>query len=154
MRSALSCLARLGVLLAALLAAPVVPAAEDAPSAGDPAWLFVVQGTVTAIDAAAMELAADRNVVAFTERPARQARVLVLADFIASTWGEGGDFRSDPPNASLIDETTGQIGIITMIDAIVVDGTLGFRFIAIEGGLPEVGDRVALTIDVVHPTQY
>lgn len=145
--------ARVGVVLAALLAVPLAPAAQDAPGE-DPAWLLVVQGTVTAVGAATMELAADRNVVAFTERPARQARLMILADLVASTWGEGSDFRNDPPNASLIDETTGQIGIITMIDATLVDGTLGFRFVALEGALPNVGDRVALTIDVVHPTQY
>jgi hypothetical protein len=126
----------------------MLPAAQDAPSE-DAAWLFVVQGTVTAIDSAGMELAADRNVVAFTDRPARQARLLVLADFVASAWGEGGDFRRDPPNASLIDETTGQIGVITMIDAVLIGGTLGFKFVTIEGTLPKVGDRIALTIDVV-----
>ena len=153
MQPAIAYLARVGLVLAAMLVVPVLPAAQDAPSE-DAAWLFVVQGTVTAIDSAAMELAADRNAVAFTNRPARQARLLVLADFIASTWSEGGDFRRDPPNASLIDETTGQIGVITMIDAVLADGRLGFRFVPIEGTLPEVGDRIALTIDVVHPTQY
>jgi hypothetical protein len=153
MQPAIACLARVGLVLTAMLAAPALPAAEDAPSE-DAAWLFVVQGTVTAIDSAAMELAADRNAVAFTNRPARQARLLVLSDFIASTWSEGGDFRRDPPNASLIDETTGQIGVITMIDAVLADGTLGFGFVTIEGTLPKVGDRIALTIDVVHPTQY
>jgi hypothetical protein len=153
MQPAIAYLTRVGLVLAAMLVAPVVPAARDAPS-DDAAWLFVVQGTVTAIDSARMKLAADRNVVAFTDRPARQARLLVLSEFVASAWGESGDFRGDPPNASLIDETTGQIGVITMIDAMIMDGMLGFGFIAIEGGLPAVGDRVALTIDVMHPTQY
>jgi hypothetical protein len=153
MKPALLYLSRLGIVIATMLAVPMIPAAHGEPAEG-PAWLFVVQGTVTAIDGAGMELAADRNVVAFTDRPARQTRLLVLADFVASVWGEGGDFRLDPPNASLIDEATGEIGVITMIDAVVIDGTLGFKFIRIEGALPKVGDRIALTIDVVHPTQY
>ena len=153
MQPAIAYLARVGLVLAAMLVAPVLPAAQDT-SPEDAAWLFVVQGTVTAIDSAAMELAADRNAVAFTNRPARQARLLVLSDFIASTWSEGGDFRRDPPNASLIDETTGQIGVITMIDAVLTDGTLGFKFVAIEGTRELTADHLPRIAAIVTAIEF
>jgi hypothetical protein len=146
-------LIRIIIAFAAMLAAPRPTVAQDVPP-HDAGWLFVVQGTVTAIDGTEMALAPDRNVVAFTERPARQAQLLVLADFVASAWGEGGDFRRDPPNASLVDENKGRIGVITMTDATFRGGTLRLEFVGINGALPETGDRIALTIDPMHPTQF
>jgi hypothetical protein len=141
------------LLLAAALAVATPAAAQDRPSS-DEAWLFVVQGTVTAIRSGAMALDADRTVVAFTERPDRRARLLPLVEFVASAWAEGGDFRTEPPNASLVDETAGGIGIVTLTSAALSDRTLTLGFVAIEGALPAAGDRIALTIDVMHPTQY
>jgi hypothetical protein len=146
-------LTRVSIVIAAMLATFSNTAAED-ETESDPGWLFVAQGTVLAINSADIVLAADPKVVAFTERPARQAQVIALADLVASAWGEGGDFRRDPPNASLIDENNGHIGIVTMTTATVDGGTLEFGYVMVDGSLPELGDRIALTIDVMHPTQY
>lgn len=129
----------------ALLAVSVVTPAPARDQAGT-VWLFVLQGEVTEISDSTMILRPDPRVVAFTDRPNRQVR---LADLraVASAWGEGATFDTDPPNASLVDETDGDIGIIEIIDLSVDADGVTATFRRLEGALPAVGDRIALTID-------
>ena len=75
---------------------------------------------------------------------ARTARLIDLQS-VVSTWDDA--FADDPPNASLVDEDDGGIGVIE-IRRLTEDGTgLVFEFEILEGRLPSIGDRIAVTID-------
>ena len=128
------------------------------PASGQPAeqpgWLFIVEGQVVAAEGGRLAIDAGASALAFTDRPSRLVQFIDLAAFIADAWGPAGDFRRDPPNASLVDETRGTIGVIEITDAGWEDGITTINFVILEGTLPTAGDRVALTIDVMHPTQY
>jgi len=131
-----------GLAFLAMLA--VAPA--TAQNSGEQDWLFVLQGKVTEISDTAMSLRPDSQVVAFTDRPKRLAR-LIDVPTLALAWADGGPAKAAPPNASLVNEVDGEIGVIEIGnlagDAAVV--TVAFR--RLEGSVPAVGDRVALTID-------
>jgi hypothetical protein len=131
------------VILVLLLPAQAQEAAERPTS-----WLLVIQGEVTAIGDGTMSLAAEPKIVAFTDRPERRTALLDLAKEVASLWGEGGAFAAVPPNASVVNETEGVIGIVELASAVIEGGLLRLDFVSLEGALPTVGDVIALTVDM------
>jgi hypothetical protein len=92
-------------------------------------------------------MAAGDRALAFSERPERAVRFVDLAGLVAEAWAEGGDFRQDPPNASLIDVDEGIVGIIEVTAASYDRGLMSMTFVRLEGGVPAKGSRIALTID-------
>lgn len=134
-------------LLAVLAVAPA--AAQDATQD----WLFVLQGQLTEISDTALSLRPDPQVIAFTDRPQRLAR-LTDVPTLALAWGEGEPAKADPPNASLVNEADGEIGVIEITDLAGDAGDVTVTFRRLEGTLPAVGDRIALTIDGLGSFDY
>ncbi len=124
--------------------------AADTAQAADTAaasWLFVLQGEVTAVADGTLTMSVPHSVVAFTDRPERQTQLMNVAAFVDVAWAEDADFRSNPPNASLIDEANRQIDVVE-IQGMTLDGdVLTVTYRELNGGTPAVGDFVALTID-------
>lgn len=133
------------VLLAFVLFAGNFANAQSA--ADEPTWLLVLQGEVTGVSEQQLVLRASPRALLFTDRPARQVRFADAASFVDKAWGPGGDFEQDPPNAALVGESDGSIGIIEIEDASWEGAELTLSAILLEGAWPEVGDQVALTID-------
>ncbi len=145
---ALTKLKRLVGILAILATAFISSAVAQQNEAGSPSWLIVVQGDVAGVGSGTIALAAAQRAIAFSDRPDRFVRIIDLETFVATAWDEGGDFRIDPPNASLIDEANDTIGVIE-IEAASFDGAaLTMSFTLLEGALPAPGDHIALTIDM------
>jgi hypothetical protein len=118
--------------------------AQEAPKQ----WLFVLQGTLTSISDKTMSLRPDPGIVAFTDRPNRIARVIGVAALVADfSEGDGDGFNNDPPNASLVSEADGEIGVIEIITFSGDEAGVEMTFSLLGGGLPAVGDRIAITID-------
>ena len=138
---------RLGLRLAlAFLVVPFLFVRSEAQPE-DPEWLYVIQGTVTDIAADRLVLDAGQTAVAFTDRPERQVAFVSLEELTAQAWGEDGTYRSDPPNAALVDESGETVAVITIVDASVVDGVLVLAIAPLQGELPEIGDVIALVLD-------
>ncbi|MCW5715576.1 MAG: hypothetical protein KIT43_13785 [Bauldia sp.] len=138
---------RFGLVVGAAVAATVLASPSFAQDDAPPSWLFVLQGIVTEVADGRIALAPDPKTVAFTDRPARQIVLLETVEFIAAAWAEGGDFRALPPNASIVDEDAGTIGVVEIFNAVLSEGAVVFDFRSLIGFLPLAGDRVALTID-------
>lgn len=127
-------------------------AAEDTAQVADNAeasWLFVIQGEVTAIADGTLTMSVPHSVVAFTDRPERQTQLMGVGAFVDGAWAEGGAFRSDPPNASLIDEANRQIDVVEILGMVLDGDSLTVTYRELNGGAPVVGDFVALTIDAI-----
>lgn len=135
---------RVAGCLALLAIFAVTPATAQDPAEQD--WLFVLQGSLTQISDTMLSLRADPQVVAFTDRPKRLARLMDVPT-LASAWVEGGPAKTAPPNASLVDEADGEIGVIEISDLSGDSEDVTVKFKRLEGTLPAVGDRIALTID-------
>lgn len=120
---------------------------------GEKDWLFVLQGRLTAVSDAALSLRPDPQVIAFTDRPRRLARLSGAAT-LALAWGEGGPAKADPPNASLVNEADGELGVIEITDLSGDAEGMTVTFRRLEGTLPAVGDRIALTIDGLGAFDY
>lgn len=131
--------------LSLLVAAAVAPGRAQAP-VGEPTWLVIAQGRVVEAGPQTLVIEAAPRGIAFTDRPAREVRLLDLAAFVAAAWGEGGDFRADPPNASLLTDA-GAIAVIEITAAAFDAGRLTLTVTFLEGAPPPVGDHVGITID-------
>ncbi len=138
----------IGLMAGFVMVALLLPARAQDTAGPSTSWLLVMQGEVTAIEAGMMTLAVAPRIVAFTDRPERRTALLDLETEVARLWGEGGDFVASPPNASLIDESKGLIGVVEITGAAAENGQLRLEFVSLEGTLPAVGDAVALTIDM------
>jgi hypothetical protein len=145
-RRSWSCLVAIGSLFLASVAGPAQAADAEAGASGG-AWLYVVQGDVTEVFDTRLAITAGDRVLAFSERPMRAVRFVDLAGLVAEAWGEGGDFRQDPPNASLIDVDDGVVGVVEITDASHDNGLMVMTVVRLEGSLPAKGSRIALTID-------
>jgi len=132
-----------GLLLAMTIALPVQAQESDA----EVNWLMVVQGRVTDVAGEQMVLGVRPSAIVFSDRPERLVGMLDLAGFTASAWGEDGALKSDPPNASVINETDGSIAIIVVSDMSYADGVLTITFELLSGDAPSVGDELGITID-------
>jgi hypothetical protein len=130
------------VVLVALGTSPPVVAQET-----EPGWLAVIRGTVVNATEARLTVAADSVVVAFNDRPGRRIALVDLGAFVASAWGEGGAFRVDPPNASLVDETDGEIGVVEIVNAALSGGLLSLDLVILDGLLPAPARTIAITLD-------
>lgn len=137
----LKCVA-VGLALLAMFAA--TPAAAQDSAVVD--WLFVLRGELTQTSDTMMSLCPDPQVVAFTDRPKRLARLMDVP-ILALAWVEGGPAQAAPPNASLVNEADGEIAVIEIGDLArdAIDVAVTLR--RLEGILPAVGERIALTID-------
>ncbi len=133
------------------LVAMVVFASSATAQEGDTdlEWLMVIQGEVTTVDDGALTMAVPPTAIVFTDRPARQAAVIGLSAFIESAWAGDGTFRTDPPNAALVDETNSTIAIIVITDMQFADGMLTLSVTILEGSLLSSGQTIALTIDAI-----
>lgn len=135
-------------VLAALFVYSVSPAQAQEPSS-EIEWLMVVQGDVVEIDGDRMVIETRPSAVVFSDRPERLVRLINLASFAAFGWGEDGGLVSDPPNASVVNESDGEIAIIVVRDATYADGALTFAFDILSGAAPEVGAAIGVTIDAM-----
>lgn len=133
------------IVLVTVLSATAANAQVAPPP--EPLWLVVIQGEVTETAPGRITLAVPSTALAFTDRPMREVRFVDLATLVAAAWGEGGLFRIDPPNAALVDETAGEIAILTIGNAVLSDGLLVLDVLILEGATAAIGDRVAITID-------
>lgn len=113
----------------------------------DVSWLLVLQGTVAETGDTVLTLRTADTGIVFSDRPERQAHLIDLAAFVGTAWSEDGILRTDPPNASLVDESNNTIAVVTVIDAAMTDGMLTLIVEIVEGNLPAVGDEIGLTID-------
>lgn len=136
----------LALALSILVASFAVPADAQEVSEREISWLFILQGEVTAIEDDRITMSAAPGALAFTDRPERRVRPIDLAT-VLGFWREGGEFRADPPNAALIDETEETIGVIEITNIVGEGDQVVMTFNALGGGLPAVGDHIALTID-------
>lgn len=137
-------------LLLALAAAAVAFAPSAAAWAQDtPSWLLVVHGNVTGASAGKVALASGRLGVAFTDRPERSVRLIDIPAFVEAAWSEDGEFHSEPPNASLTDANEESTAVVEITDAAWVNDILQLEVNLLEGGVPETGDYVSLTIDSI-----
>lgn len=126
------------------LAAASANAQEPEPAVE---WLMVVQGQIAETSTGELRLNAAPSAIVFSDRPERRVGLVDLADFSAAAWAEGGTFATDPPNASLIDEASGAISIITITDMAYEAGVLTLGIMVLAGTIPEVEAHIALTID-------
>jgi hypothetical protein len=115
-------------------------------------WLIVVQGEVTNVADGAMSLAVPPSAVAFSDRPDRLVGLVDLGRFLALAWADDGDLGENPPNASLVDETDGEIAVIEISGMALAEGTLEIAYSLLDGNAPSAGDRIAVTIDAFPTT--
>ncbi|WP_162932960.1 hypothetical protein [Roseovarius sp. EL26] len=113
----------------------------------DAKWLIIIHGTVNAATAEGFTLETGPTGIAFTDRPARKVQIIDIARAVGNGWAEDGEFRADPPNASLINESTDTISVIAIVDAAWQEGAVQMSTTNLEGEPPNVGDTVAITID-------
>lgn len=121
-------------------------AQEVSPGDG-PTWLGIVTGAVRASETGEIVLVFDAVAVIFTDRPAREVSLTDVPAIVAFGWGPDGDFIVDPPNASLINMTTGTIGVVELTHVELEEDILAFTYVQLEGASPSAGDRIAVTID-------
>jgi len=133
----------------AISVASLLAGCGQSPADGEIAWLLVVQGEVTEVREGEIVLAVPTTAIAFSDRPDREVRLLDLADFVAAAWADDGGFRADPPNASLVDETDGEIAVVEILGMSISGSSLTVAFEIIEGIGPTAGDRIVFTIDAV-----
>ncbi len=139
---------RIGLgLLAVLLFGALMGRAQPVDSDAALNWLLVVQGAVTSVTDAEMTLTVPHAAIAFTDRPARQVRLIDLAAFAADAWAEGSELHAAPPNASVVDETKGRLAVIIITGMSYAGGALTIQFKELAGRPPSTGDRIAITID-------
>lgn len=120
-----------------------------AQEAADPdlEWMIIFQGEVREVSDGRIVLAANPHGIAFTDRPDRLVALVETGELVDSAWGEDGDFRADPPNASLINQTRESIGVVIITDAKWSDGILELAVSILDGELPATDDHIALTVD-------
>lgn len=138
-----------------------VEGAEDAGATAPPSWLFVLtapRAVVVVEDGSARLILSDPDhVLAFTDRPARDAE-FVRADWLAANWR--GLFSDDPPNAVITgvgaDGRTVELAVV--VESLVGDGA---ELVATVVGLDDDVDQLPADIsrvqlfvdDVIMPDQ-
>ncbi|SLN24223.1 hypothetical protein ROA7450_00982 [Roseovarius albus] len=125
----------------------IATAPETAIAEEDESWLIILHGTVSAATTEGFTLETGPTGIAFTDRPAREVQIVDIARAVDNGWAENGDFRTDPPNASLINENTESISVVEIVDANWNKGALQLRTKNLEGTPPSIGDSIAITID-------
>jgi hypothetical protein len=137
------------LVAAAVVFAIPVTAAEDKK----PQWLFVQAASgAELLDEATLHMPVEREVFAFTDRPAREHRYLNAHEFV-SLWSEGADsFAGDPPNAVLSWREDGEVREveIELLGAEVGSHGRAIQYeISVEevGTLAKIGQEAALYID-------
>jgi hypothetical protein len=131
----------------AIAIALTMPLCDRAQAQESTRWLFVVHGEVTRSTTADLALATGQRGIAFSDRPERIVRFVNIPALVEAAWSESGDFRANPPNASLVNESRDSVTIVTIADAAWREDRLHLSLNAIEGDMPAPGEPVALTID-------
>ncbi len=121
--------------------------AQEVSPSDNPTWLSIISGTVQTSDTGEIALVFDPVAIIFTDRPAREVSLVNTSDIVDLGWGPAGDFISDPPNASLVNMTTGTIGVVELTHGEIGEGIVTFTYAELEGAPPSVGDRITITID-------
>ncbi|MEX0385883.1 hypothetical protein [Spiribacter onubensis] len=125
-------------------------------------WLFVQSAEgVELVDETTLVVPLEREIFAFTDRPARDHRYLNAHEFVA-VWNDGEDsFADDPPNAVLTWIENGEVQEleVELLDAEVEDHGRSVHYkIAVEGDAsgPAEGIDAALYIDdfMSNPTAF
>lgn len=138
-----------------------VEGAEDAGATAPPSWLFVLTApradVVIEDGTARLTLSDPDHVLAFTDRPARDAE-FVRADWLAANWR--GLFSDDPPNAVITgvgaDGSTVELAVV--VERLAGDGDeLVATVVSLDDDvdqLPADISRVQLFVDdVIMPDQ-
>ena len=140
-------------LTALVLAASAVAMPFSAAENQRPQWLFVQAASSTELlDDRTLHIPVEREIFAFTDRPAREHRYLNAHEFVA-LWSEGADnFAHNPPNAVLSWSEDGHVQEVELelLGAEVVSHGRAIQYeISIEevDALAEISEDAALYID-------
>ena len=142
-------------VLAGLLAAPLIQAADAAAEEAKQAdFLFVQTSQAMTFDKASNTLTlvgVSPVTVMFADRPERIAGNMHTARFVPF-WSEGKDsFLKDPPNAdiSILEGGSLRQVVATLERPELKDGNLSYTVKILEGEMPESGTEVSVFIDVI-----
>jgi hypothetical protein len=137
-----------------MVVAVIAPAAAQNVDEPD-TFLLAIQGTVVGVGDGELTMRVPALAVVFADRPERLVFPVDLADFLERAWDENAQFQQIPPNASLVDETHAQIGVIEIYEMLIDqpepngEGELTIHFGVLDGDAPLIDDRIALTIENV-----
>ena len=126
-----------------------------------PEWLFVhTAETATMLNPTTLEMPADRDIFAFTDRPNRMHAYLTAIQF-AALWdaGDGDTFLADPPNAVLTWVEHGEVKEQEVVITLAVVGTadddnvITYTLAESMVGVPTSIENASLFIDsMIHCT--
>jgi len=127
---------------------------SSSPTLADPladaSWLFIQTGPTGEFDGTTLTLNdVNPSVTMFTDRPARAARTVTVAEFVEA-WSKGSEsFKSDPPNAGVTGIVDGKLQTATVeLTDPAIDGTsLSYKVKVLEGELPKSASAVSIFID-------
>jgi hypothetical protein len=133
-----------------LLGLAVSKASALADPLADASWLFIQTAPAGEFDGTTLTLSdINPSITMFTDRPARAARMIGVAEFVEG-WSKGGEsFRSDPPNAGVTGIVDGKLQTATVeLTEPAVSGTsLSYKVKLLEGELPKSFSAVSVFID-------
>ncbi len=115
----------------------------------NPGYLFVISGTSGSLDGDKLTLNGVPNVIYFSDRPARKAGHISLANFV-EMWNKGNDsFKADPPNAtlSMLKKDGGQDVTVELLGAEQKNGSVVLKYSVLGGEIPQKFSQFALFID-------
>ncbi len=115
----------------------------------EPSYLFVISGTSGSLDGDTLTLNGVPNVLYFSDRPARKAGHISLANFV-EMWNKGNDsFKADPPNATLsvLKKERATNVVVELKSAEVKTGSVVFKVSVLNGKLPESFKMSPLFVD-------
>jgi len=105
---------------------------DDSKNTG---YLFVISGTSGSLDGDKLTLNGVPNVLYFSDRPARKAGHISLANFV-EMWDKGDDaFKADPPNATLsvLKKDGAKNVVVELISVEQKSGSVVFKVDALTG---------------------
>ena len=120
---------------------------DDSKNSG---YLFVISGTSGSLDGDTLTLNGVPNVIYFSDRPARKAGHLSVAEFI-EMWDKGDDsFKADPPNATLsvLKKDGAKNVVVELISVEQKSGSVVFKVAVLEGVLPQRFKTATVYVDI------
>lgn len=140
----------LGILTLVLTLFPVLATAEHViDDSNNTSYLFVISGATGSLDGDILKLNGVPSVVYFTDRPARKAGHMTLANFF-EMWDKGeNSFESDPPNAvlSVLKKDGTQNVVVELKSPEIKEGSLYFNVEVLSGDVSEPFGPAAIYID-------
>ena len=116
----------------------------------NPGYLFVISGTSGSLDGDKLTLNGVPNVVYFSDRPARKAGHISLANFV-EMWNKGNDsFKADPPNAtlSILEKDGAKDVVVELMSVEQKSGSVVFKVAVLEGVLPQRFKTATVYVDI------